>query len=95
MSKLLVKPQGPERPRQPCDAGKRRLDLCRLRPAPADARRDASRGETGDREVCLVFVTGKGKVTAGGKDLGELGERMRPFEGKPWSVYVPQGSTGR
>ncbi len=47
---------------------------------------------TGDREACLVFVTGKGKVAAGGQALGELGQRMSPFEGKPWSVYVPQGS---
>ena len=48
--------------------------------------------ETGDRETCLVFVTGRGTVKAGGKELGELGKRMSPFEGKPWSVYVPQGS---
>src|SRR5690606_5157828 len=47
---------------------------------------------TGDREVCLVFVTGKGRASAGGRDLGELGDRMSPFEGKPWSVYVPGGS---
>ncbi len=39
-----------------------------------------------------MFVTGKGKAKAGGQDLGLLGERMSPFEGKPWSVYVPQGS---
>ncbi|MDR7033566.1 5-deoxy-glucuronate isomerase [Mesorhizobium sp. BE184] len=49
--------------------------------------------DTGSREACLVFVTGKGKTTAGGEDLGELGERMSPFEGKPWSVYVPQNSS--
>jgi 5-deoxy-glucuronate isomerase len=49
-------------------------------------------GETGAREACLVFVTGKGAARAGGRDLGILGERMSPFEGKPWSVYVPQGS---
>ncbi|SFU03313.1 5-deoxy-glucuronate isomerase [Mesorhizobium sp. YR577] len=45
---------------------------------------------SGSREICLVFVTGKGRVHAGGQDLGVLGERMSPFEGKPWSVYVPQ-----
>ena len=54
-----------------------------------------SQGETAsgiseDRETCLVFVTGKGNVNAGG-DLGELGSRMSPFEGKPWSVYLPAG----
>ncbi|MER8552410.1 5-deoxy-glucuronate isomerase [Mesorhizobium sp. M0976] len=62
------------------------FDLHRLRPG------DTASGQTADREVCLVFVTGKGKVKADGKDLGLLGERMSPFEGKPWSVYVPQGS---
>ena len=34
---------------------------------------------TEDREACLVFVTGKGEVTAGGQALGELGQRMSPF----------------
>ncbi|RAZ91541.1 5-deoxy-glucuronate isomerase [Mesorhizobium hawassense] len=62
------------------------FDLHRLKPG------ETASGKTGDREVCLVFVTGKGKASAGGKDLGLLGERMSPFEGKPWSVYVPQGS---
>jgi 5-deoxy-glucuronate isomerase len=47
---------------------------------------------TGDREVCLVFVTGKGRAKAGTEDFGLIGERMSPFEGKPWSIYVPQGS---
>ena len=51
-------------------------------------------GKTEDKEVCLVFVTGKGKVTANGEDLGLLGDRMSPFEGKPWSVYLPQGPIG-
>jgi 5-deoxy-glucuronate isomerase len=49
-------------------------------------------GQSGDKEVCLVFVTGKGRVTANGGDLGVLGERMSPFDGKPWSVYLPQDS---
>ena len=62
------------------------FDLHRLRPG------ETASGKTGGREVCLVFVTGKGKASAGGKELGLLGERMSPFEGKPWSVYVPQGS---
>ena len=43
------------------------------------------------RETCLVFVTGKGRAVAAGEDLGKLGERMTPFEGKPWSVYIPAG----
>jgi 5-deoxy-glucuronate isomerase len=52
---------------------------------------ETSGGKTTDREVCLVLVTGKARVSIDGKDLGELGQRMTPFEGEPYSVYVPQG----
>ena len=45
--------------------------------------------QTGEREVCLVFVSGRGHVHAGGQDFGTLGDRMSPFDGSPWSVYVP------
>jgi len=62
------------------------FDLHRLKPG------EAVSAGTGDREVCLVFVTGKGKVSAGGSDLGVLGGRTSPFEGKPWSVYLPEAS---
>lgn len=48
--------------------------------------------QTGGREACLVFLTGKGTARAGGEELGVLGARMSVFEGSPWSVYVPQGS---
>lgn len=48
--------------------------------------------ETRGREACLVFVTGTGKASAGGRDFGVLGGRTTPFQGKPWSLYVPQGS---
>jgi len=47
------------------------------------------------REVCLVFVTGKGKVTVDGRELGELGRRMSPFDGEPYAVYVPAGAEWR
>lgn len=53
---------------------------------------DAASEKSDSDETCLVFITGKGKVMAGGKDLGELGERMSVFEGKPWSVYLPAGT---
>jgi 5-deoxy-glucuronate isomerase len=53
----------------------------------------SAKGDTGDREVCLVFVTGVGSVNAGGRDFGNAGERMSPFAGKPWSVYVPAGAS--
>ncbi len=48
--------------------------------------------ETGDREVCLVLLSGKATVSAAGRDFGLIGERMSPFEGPPWSVYVPARS---
>lgn len=47
---------------------------------------------TGARERCLVFVSGKGRVTVGGVDFGELGKRMSPFDGPPAAVYVPPGT---
>jgi 5-deoxy-glucuronate isomerase len=63
------------------------FDLWKLKPG------GVAKGSEKDREVCLVFVSGKGRVAAGGKALGELGERMSPFTGKPWSVYVPAGTS--
>jgi 5-deoxy-glucuronate isomerase len=45
----------------------------------------------GERETCLVFICGKGRVTAGGEVLGEIGGRASPFEGKSHSVYLPAG----
>lgn len=48
---------------------------------------------TGDTEVILVLVEGRAKVTAGGQDLGELGDRMDVFERTPpHCVYVPNGA---
>jgi 5-deoxy-glucuronate isomerase len=47
---------------------------------------------TGEREVCLVLVAGKAVVQADQSNFGEIGERMSPFGGKPWSVYIPAGS---
>ena len=49
-------------------------------------------GGLADKEVCLVFVTGKGRVTVDGKDLGELGKRMDPFDGPAYAVYAPAGA---
>lgn len=48
---------------------------------------------TGTTEVILVMVEGKAKVTGGGKDFGEIGERMEVFEKTPpHCVYVPDGA---
>jgi len=52
-------------------------------------------GGKDDRETCLVFVTGKGKVSVDGKELGEIGRRMSPFDGAPQAVYVPAGHEWR
>jgi 5-deoxy-glucuronate isomerase len=46
---------------------------------------------TGNREVCLVLISGKAKVEAGNTDFGEIGQRMSPFEGEPFAVYAPAG----
>jgi 5-deoxy-glucuronate isomerase len=91
MPKLLVKPEkgtGRVSHVTPASAGWTYVgfDLHRLKPG------ETVLAATGDREVCLVFVTGKGRAKAGPEDFGLLGERMSPFEGKPWSLYVPQGS---
>ena len=46
-----------------------------------------------DREVILVLVEGKAKLSAGSKDFGALGERLNVFERKkPACVYVPNAS---
>ena len=47
---------------------------------------------TGDREAILVMVSGRARMRAGGAELGEVGERMSPWEGKPHALYVPGGS---
>lgn len=49
-------------------------------------------GEAGLNELCLVLVSGKARISVDGVDLGEIGERMSPFEGRPWAVYVPMSS---
>ncbi len=50
---------------------------------------------TMDRELCLVFLSGKGRVVVGGKDFGELGGRTSPFDGPPAAVYVPANTSWR
>jgi 5-deoxy-glucuronate isomerase len=92
MSPLLVKPQGnsgrvvhitPE------SAGWTYVgfDIQKLMPG------DSLAEQTREREICLVLISGKARVSADGQDFGEIGERMSPFEGLPHSVYVPGGSS--
>jgi 5-deoxy-glucuronate isomerase len=52
-------------------------------------------GGVADRETCLVLVSGRAEVSAGGEDFGVIGDRKSPFEGKPWSVYAPAGARWR
>lgn len=47
---------------------------------------------TGEREACLVLVSGKATVTAGGQRFATIGGRDNPWDGAPHSVYVPAGS---
>ncbi len=44
------------------------------------------------REACLVLVSGHARIRAGGQDFGRIGGRASPFDGSPWSVYVPAGA---
>jgi 5-deoxy-glucuronate isomerase len=54
---------------------------------------DAIEEFSGDREICLVFLSGKGRVFVGGKDFGELGGRTSPFDGPPAAVYIPHNTS--
>ena len=42
-----------------------------------------------DREVCAVLIQGRASVRVDGRDLGRLGERRSPFDGRPFAVYAP------
>ncbi len=46
-------------------------------------------GEDPGRELCLVLVSGRARIIAGPRDCGVLGERMSPFDGGAYSVYLP------
>ena len=48
---------------------------------------------TGDREVILVLVEGRARVSGAGRDWGEMGERMEVFERTPpHCLYLPNGT---
>jgi 5-deoxy-glucuronate isomerase len=94
MSNLLVRPSAPD-PRgaihriTPQSAGWRYVgfDVHVLRPGRTFAQ------ETGDREACLVLLSGRARVKGGSEDFGIIGDRASPFDGSPWSVYVPAHSS--
>lgn len=63
------------------------FDLWRLTPG------EVTEGATGDREVILVLVEGRVRVTGAGQDWGEMGGRMSVFERiPPHCLYLPGGS---
>jgi 5-deoxy-glucuronate isomerase len=93
MSELLIKPGAPDGLGRvihvtPQSAGWTYVgfDLHRLKAG------QSVEAETREREACLVLVSGRADINAGGEDFGTLGERSSPFEGKPFSVYVPAGA---
>jgi 5-deoxy-glucuronate isomerase len=90
MSRLHVKPRG-ERGKvlsvTPQSAGWRHVGFEVHELAPGES----AKGNTAEREVCLVLVSGKARIN----DFGLLGERMTPFEGKPHAVYLPGNSQWR
>jgi 5-deoxy-glucuronate isomerase len=93
MSRLLIKPSIPDAEGRvqcitPQSAGWKYVgfEVYRLAPGQTLAR------QTGDREVCLVMLSGRAEATAGGKSLGLIGGRESVFDGPPWSLYVPAKS---
>jgi 5-deoxy-glucuronate isomerase len=94
MPNLLVHPHEPDADGlilrvTPASAGWRYVgfQVYRLKPG-----QTLSRDTEGD-EACLVLVGGKAAVAGGGLEFGVIGERASPFEGLPWSVYVPARSS--
>ncbi|GGH14151.1 5-deoxy-glucuronate isomerase [Alsobacter metallidurans] len=90
MPHLLVRPSAPDAGGAvhritPASAGWRYVgfDVFRLKAG------QAAQQSTGGEEHCLVLLSGKARVSAGGKEFGVIGERSSPFEGAPWSLYVP------
>lgn len=63
------------------------FDLWRLAPG------EVAQGGLAGREVILVVVEGRVRVTGGGVEFGEIGSRMSVFEKTPPAcVYVPEGA---
>ncbi len=55
--------------------------------------RQALSRDTGDREACLVLLSGRAQASAGEKSFGTIGGRQTPFAPEPWSLYVPARSS--
>jgi len=92
MAELLCKPfgtHGKVHQITPESAGWRNVGFSLYRLRAGEAAAEA----TGTREVILVMVEGKARITAAGTDWGVLGERMDVFEKTPpHCLYVPNDS---
>jgi 5-deoxy-glucuronate isomerase len=95
MSKLLVKPSKPDSNGRihaitPASAGWTYVgfEVYRLKSGQSLTQ------ETGDREACIVMLSGRAHVGAGAQDFGTIGGRSSPFEPDPWSLYAPSGRCG-
>ena len=93
MSPLLIKPTHGGHPQHitPASAGWTYVGFDMFALAPGQVLEQATEG----REACLVLLSGRVEASAGGHDFGTLGERSNPFEGSPWSFYVPARSKWR
>jgi 5-deoxy-glucuronate isomerase len=91
MSKLLIRPSAPDGDGRmhritPESAGWRYVGFELFRLVAGQA---LTQTVPDGREACLVIVSGRAEIFANGARLGKLGARRSPFEGSPWSVYLP------
>ncbi|HEV2874988.1 MAG TPA: 5-deoxy-glucuronate isomerase [Thermoleophilaceae bacterium] len=82
MSSLLVQP-----PVTPESAGWRYVGFEVLAPG-----RDVAARNTGERECCVIVVSGRANVRSEHGDWRDLGGRPDPFSGKPDAAYLPPGT---
>ena len=95
MPELLLRPTAPDAEGRihritPASAGWRHVgfEVYRL-----GAGRELAQ-ETGDTECCLVLLSGRADIQAGGESWSEIGERMSVFDDEPASsAYVPPRSS--
>lgn len=91
MAQLLRKPNGSTgkvHDVTPEDAGWGYVGFGLYHLAPGETAAEA----TGDREVILVLVEGRARLSADGQDFGEMGDRMNVFDRTPpHCLYVPNG----
>jgi len=89
MTPLLRKPLRPAglmHDITPADAGWSHVGFALHRLAPGDT----AAGTTDAREVILVLVEGKARITAAGQDWGLMGDRMDVFDRRPpHALYLP------